>query len=125
MAQTLDPEALCPCPQHNPLDDWSGWISGDNPTQKQIKQSWQDWANVHDRVMFNASVDPGQLAPWQHVKGLITNDDVMVLVQRAARTPLRELLMPFRHLRLCDCRVKRHTIHTLWHADWTAQDPVT
>jgi len=60
--------------------------------------------------MFNASVDSGQLASWQHVKGLITNDDVMVLVQRTARTPLRKLLMPFRHLRLCDdCRVKHHT----------------
>jgi len=32
--------------------------------------------------LFHAPVAPGQ--PWQHVKGLITDDDAIVLAQRAA-----------------------------------------
>ena len=78
---------------HDPVDP----VGGDNPTKSQIKQSWQDWFNVHDQALFHAPVAPGQLAPWQFVKGFITDDEAMVLAQRAAITPLAELLMPFRH----------------------------
>ena len=108
MAQAVDPDALCLCSQHEPPPDWSGWIGGDNPTRSQTWQSYQDWANVHDKK-FNAPVALGQLAPWQHVKGLITDDNAMVLAQRAAITTLRELLLSFRHWRLCDCRMRSHT----------------
>jgi len=64
----------------------------------------KDWANVHDSVLFHAPVAPGQLAPWQHVKGSITNDDALVLAQCEAKTPLAELLLPFHHWILCECQ---------------------
>ena len=71
---------------HDPVDP----VGGDNPTKSQIKQSWQDWANVHDRALFHAPVAPGQLALWQHVRGLINNDEAIELAQCLAITPLAE-----------------------------------
>ena len=43
------------------------------------------------------------------MKGLITDDDAIVLAQRAAKTPLVQLLIPFRHWRHCDCRNRART----------------
>jgi len=64
----------------------------------------QDWYNVHDQAIFRAPEAPDQVAPWQFVKGPITDNKAMVLAQRAAITPLADLLKPFRYWRLCDCR---------------------
>jgi hypothetical protein len=69
----------------------------------------QDWYKVHDQAMFHAPVAPDQVAPWQFVKGPITDNEAMVLAQRAAITPLADLLIPFRHWRLCVCYLARAT----------------
>ena len=89
MAQGHNPVALCPCSQHDPPNDWIGWIGGDNPTATQKWQTMQDWYNVHDQALFHAPVAPDQVAPWQFVKGPITDDEAMVLAQRAACLGLR------------------------------------
>jgi len=68
-----------------------------------------DWYNVHDQVFFHAAVAPGQVAPWQFVKGPITDDKAIELAQRAAITPLADLLKPYRHWRLCNCYMPHAT----------------
>jgi len=70
----------------------------------------QDWYNVHDQAMFHAAVAPDQVAPWQFVKGPITDDEAMVLAQRAAITPLANFSKLFWYWRLCDCYLARATV---------------